>query len=177
MHHCSGQECEQSSPSVTYCLALESSTGKLLDPHLPIHNQTIPFIGSGSITFVGMTIQVPTNQSEMKSGLKTNLEHILKAVDAAPVTRCQKLYMAVKGWYVSMADMAMTIQELPITWVEQQLEATATRFMKKWAGLAKSANTALLYLPQRMCSLNLPSYVCPLQAAPSLMTVPATDIS
>ena len=45
--------------------------------------------------------------------------------------------VAVQGWYVSTADMAMTIQELPITWVEQQLEATATRFMKKWAGLAK----------------------------------------
>ena len=29
--------------------------------------------------------------------------------------------------------------------------------MKKWAGLAKSANTALLYLPQRMSGLNLPS--------------------
>jgi len=51
----------------------------------------------------------------------------------------------------------LTIQEFPITWVERQLEATATRFVKKWAGLAKSANTALLYLPQRMSGLNLPS--------------------
>ena len=66
-----------------HCLALQSSTGKLLDPCLSIQNQTIPFIGSGSIKFLGMTIQVPANQSETKIALKTNLERMLKAVVAA----------------------------------------------------------------------------------------------
>lgn len=32
-----------------------------------------------------------------------------------------------------------------------------TRFLKKWVGLAKSANTSLLYLPQCDGGLNLPS--------------------
>ena len=139
-----------------HCLALQSSTGKLLDPHLSIQNQTIPFIGSGSIKFLGMTIQVPANQSETKIALKTNLERMLKAVDAAPVTRRQKLRL-YKAGICPRLTWLLTIQELPITWVERQLETTATRFVKKWAGLAKSANTALLYLPQRMSGLNLPS--------------------
>ena len=42
-----------------HCLALQGSTGKLHDPHLSITNQTIPFIGSNSIKFLGMSIQVP----------------------------------------------------------------------------------------------------------------------
>ena len=32
-----------------------------------------------------------------------------------------------------------------------------TKFLKKWVGLAKSANTSLLYLPQCDGGLNLPS--------------------
>ena len=139
-----------------HCLALQSSTGKLLDPHLSIQNQTIPFIGSGSIKFLGMTIQVPANQSETKIALKTNLERMLKAVNAAPVTRRQKLRLYKAGICPRMTWL-LTIQELPLTWVERQLETTATRFVKTWAGLAKSANTALLYLPQRMSGLKLPS--------------------
>ena len=51
----------------------------------------------------------------------------------------------------------LTIEELPITWVERQLEVLATRYLKKWAGLAKSASTALLYLPQKKGGMNLPS--------------------
>jgi len=90
---------------------------------------------------------------ETKIALKANLERMLKAVDAASVTRCQKLRL-YKAGICPWLTWLLTIQELPITWVERQLEATVTRFVKKWAGLAKSA---LLYLPQRMSGLNLPS--------------------
>lgn len=41
--------------------------------------------------------------------------------------------------------------------MERQLESTATRFVKKWAGLAKLANPSLLYLPKRSGGLGLPS--------------------
>ena len=37
------------------------------------------------------------------------------------------------------------------------MEAIATRFLKKWAGFTRSANTSILYLPQKSGSLNLPS--------------------
>ena len=36
----------------------------------------------------------------------------------------------------------------------------ATKYPKKWAGPTKSANTALLYLPQKMGGLNLPFLTC-----------------
>jgi hypothetical protein len=48
------------------------------------------------------------------------------------------------------------IEELPISWVEKKLDAIATLYVKKWAGLARSANFAILYLPQKMGGLNLP---------------------
>jgi len=49
------------------------------------------------------------------------------------------------------------VQEFPITWVRNELEAVATRFLKKWSGLARTANTAILYMKQSAGGLNLPA--------------------
>ena len=125
-------------------------------PHLSITNQTMPFIGSNSIKFLGMTIKVPADLSGTKRELVTNLQRMLKAVDAAPVTHRQKLQLYKAGICPHLSWL-LNIEELLFTWVERQLEATATQFVKKWAGLAKSANTSLLYLPQKMGGLYLPS--------------------
>ena len=46
--------------------------------------------------------------------------------------------------------------ELPISWVEKELDAITALYAKKWAGLARSVNSAILYLPQKMGDLNLP---------------------
>ena len=34
----------------------------------------------------------------------------------------------------------------PRVWIERELDLITTKFLKKWVGLAKSANTSLLYL-------------------------------
>ena len=51
----------------------------------------------------------------------------------------------------------LTIHKFSISWIEQELETMVTRFLKRWASLAKSANPNLLYLPKRDSGLNLPS--------------------
>ena len=49
------------------------------------------------------------------------------------------------------------IFDLPITWVNTCLEATATRYLKKWSGLACSVDPERLYLPKKNGSLDLPA--------------------
>jgi len=82
----------------------------------------------------------------------TNLNRMLQAVDQCPLTSHQKLRL-FKAGICPRLSWLLLIEELPITWVERELEATATRFLKKWSGLAKSANTALLYLPTKLGGL------------------------
>ena len=41
-----------------HCMALQGSTGKLIDPQLQLAGETIPFIANNSIKFLGMRIQV-----------------------------------------------------------------------------------------------------------------------
>ena len=121
-----------------------------------IDGEIIPFIGNNSIQFLGLEIQVPHDTTTTKEALFTNLNRMLHAVDQCPLTCHQKLRL-YKAGICPRLSWLLLIEELPITWVERELEATATRFLKKWAGLAKSANTALLYLPTRLGGLNFPA--------------------
>ena len=45
--------------------------------------------------------------------------------------------------------LGLGISDLPISWVTECLEATTTRFLKKWSGLARPADPSRLYLPKR----------------------------
>ena len=94
-----------------------------------------------------MQIHIPHDAANVKENLVNHLKQMLDRVDACPVTRHQKLRL-YKAGICPRLSWLLTIEELPITWVERQLEVMATRYLK-WAGLAKSANTALLYLPQK----------------------------
>lgn len=50
----------------------------------------------------------------------------------------------------------LTIEDLPLSWIEKKLDAISMLYVKKWAELARAANPSLLYLPQKMGGLNLP---------------------
>ena len=143
-----------------HSLALQGCTGKLVDPQLMIDGETIPFIGNNSIQFLGLEIQVPHDTTTTKEALFINLNRMLHAADQCPLTCHQKLRL-YKAGICPRLSWLLLIEELPITWVERELEATATRFLKKLAGLAKSANSALLYLPTRLGGLNFPALTLP----------------
>ena len=53
----------------------------------------------------------------------------------------------------------LTINNFPYSWIEKNLEALATRYLKRWAGLAKCADANWLYLPKENGGLQLPSTV------------------
>ena len=60
----------------------------------------------------------------------------------------------LQGRYMPKAQLGPHHHE---PWVTSSLEATATRFLKRWSGLAKPVNTARLYLPRVDGGLALPS--------------------
>ena len=44
-----------------------------------------------------------------------------------------------------------------MSWVKRQFEATATRYLKRWTGLTKSANPNIFYIPRSEGGLQFPS--------------------
>ena len=81
---------------------------------------------------------------------------LLEKVDAVPVTRQQKLLL-YRAAICPRVLWDLGIFDLPITWVNTCLEATATRYLKKWSGLTRSADPARLYLPKKNGGLDLPA--------------------
>ena len=93
---------------------------------------------------------------ETRQSLKKKLELLLQRVDASLVTRQQKLRL-YKLAVCPRLTWELSINSFPITYVERELTATATRYLKKWAGLTKPADPNSLYLPKCKGGLELPS--------------------
>ena len=81
---------------------------------------------------------------------------LLDKVDTSLLSRQQKLHMYRNG-ICPRPLWDLTINNFPYSWIEKNLEALATRYHKRWAGLAKCADANWLYLPKENGGLQLPS--------------------
>ena len=83
---------------------------------------------------------------------------MLEAIDNTPLTRQQKLCLFRFGACPRMS-WPLLIEDLPILWLERELQPLATTALKKWAGLARSSCTSILFLPVKQGGLAIPSLV------------------
>ena len=160
-------------------LAIHASSGKPYDPQLLLNDKVIPYIGTTTFKFLGSPISVHSNEMEVRKVLLEKLERLLMKVDATSVTRQQKCKLYKLAILPRLAwDLSITA--FPISWVEKTLQALATRYLKRWCGLAKSADTSRLFLPQCKGGLNLPSvltYFKKLQTAKAASLMSSKDSS
>lgn len=126
-----------------HSMSLQGSTGCAVDPKLFLSGQSLPFIANKTIKFLGLPVQIPNNLSQAKQDVKKKLSFLLQAVDICPVTRKQKLQLYKLG-ICPRLNWLFTIFSFPISWIERQLQTSATNFLKKWSGLAISANPGVL---------------------------------
>ena len=145
-------------PKVPKCcsMAVQASTGRVYDPQLSLCGQTIPFIGSNTFRFLGAPVTIHDSQDKAKSALLEKLRTMLSKVDATLLSSRQKLRL-FKDAVCPRLTWDLSLANLPISWVEKNLDSLATKFLKRWTGLAKSANTCRLYLPKSKGGLQLPS--------------------
>ena len=135
-------------------LALQSSSSKTIDPGLLLDGQLVPF-ASQPVKFLGMRVEIPPNHATSKTVVVSELSCMLSSIDTCPLTRKQKLLL-YKAGVCPRLSWLLTIEQFPISWVQKHVDSLATSFLKKWAGLARPANTALLHLPTKIGGLNLP---------------------
>ena len=83
---------------------------------------------------------------------------MLDAVDNSQVTRHQKHRLFKQG-ICPRLSWHLLVDEFTMTWLERDLQPLATKFLKKWSGLSRSANTAILFLSSKKGGLALPSLV------------------
>ena len=69
----------------------------------------------------------------------------------------------------------LSLANLPNSWGEKNLDTLANKFLKRWTGLAKSANTCCLYLPKSKGGLQIPSISTTFQCAKSASLMSSRD--
>ena len=138
-----------------HCLVLRASTARSFDPSLTLYGHPIHFIGTKSIKFLGMTIQVPADHHTIPVQLLTKLQSLLAKVDVAPITLHQKLLLYRVRVFPRLS-WDLIVNDLPLSWIAFTLEAMTTHFKNKWVGLARSSDPSRLYLPKKQSGLGLP---------------------
>jgi hypothetical protein len=70
---------------------------------------------------------------------------------------CHQKLLLYRAAVCPRLNWDLAINQFPISWVRSKLEASATKFLKKWVGLARPADPSRLYLPTREGGLGLPA--------------------
>ena len=109
-----------------HSMALQGSSGRPVEPKLHLAGDTVRYAANGPAKFLGMQICVPYDISDTKKALATHLQWMLERIDACPVTRHQKLHL-YKAGICPRLSWLLTIEDLPILWVEKQIEVVATK--------------------------------------------------
>ena len=167
-------------PKVSKCqaMAIKASTGKVYDPALTLDSNPIPFTGSQPVKFLGGTVEVPHNPRLARAKLQNKLDSLLARVNAAPVSRKQKLRLFKLG-ICPRLTWDLTINEFAVTWIEKVLDPMVTRQLKQWSGLAKPADPSRLYLPGSLGGLELPTVsglYCKLQVGKAALLMTSRDL-
>ena len=144
-----------------HSLAIHATSGRTFDPKLMLQGASIPCIGDEPVKFLGAFIQVPLDQHRVRNRLQNKLLTLLERVDSTPMTSNQKLLL-YKAGICPRLSWDLGISDLPISWVKKCLEITATRFLKRWSGLARSADPSRLYLPKRKGGMDIPNTQSPI---------------
>ena len=128
-------------------MSLQASTGKRVSPNLTLGGEAISEF-DGSFKCLGMSVRLHINNSTAQTTLVhvDDLKRMLEAVDKAPATCQQKLRLYKQG-ICPRVSWPLLVEEFPVTWLERHLQPLATMFLKRWAGLARCSNTAILFLP------------------------------
>ena len=107
-------------------MSLPSPTSSISTYPITNQLQATPFIGSNSIKFLGMNIQVSTDLS--------GTERVICFCGFCLSKTQTKVHLYIAGISPYLSWL-LIIKKLPITLVQRYLDAKTTQFVKKWAGL------------------------------------------
>ena len=124
-------------------VAIKASTGRAYN--LTLSGQPIPYLSDTTFQFLGTPMGI----------LVTKLSTMMQSIDDTSVTRRQK----PKLFKVSICPRLtwdLSISDLPVSWLWNSLQPIATRYLKRWSGLSRSASPNHLFLPKSNGGLDLP---------------------
>ena len=139
-------------------VAIKASTGRAYNLNLTLSDQPIPYLGDTTFRFLGAPVAIHSTSAETREHLATKLSAMLQKVDNTSIT-CQQKLNLFKVCICPRLTWDLSISNLPVSWLQNTLQPIATRYLKRWSGLSRSADSNRLFLPKSNGGLELPHLV------------------
>jgi hypothetical protein len=130
----------------------------VFDPGLTIFGEAVTFFADDLHKYLGRLLSTDITN---KGGYKSTVEFFssaLSRIDDAPITGPSKAWI-YQFYVLAVLSWPFSIYPFSVSDISKNFEALATRFLKKWYGLAKPANPAILFLPKSRNGLGITSPV------------------
>ena len=108
-------------------------------------------IVEGETKFLGKIIDVSISVTKKVAGarVKARLTSLLSATDSLQIRGEYKLWI-YRNYIILLLRFTLCVDSVSVSTISQ-LESTATRYLKKWLNLPRSASRVLLYYPGICC--------------------------
>ena len=93
--------------------------------------------------------------NKTRGNLVSKLSVLLEKVDKTLLSAQQELLL-FKLAICPRLTWDLSVNHFPVSWLESTLQPITTKFLKRWSGLAKSADTGCLFLPKEKGGLEPP---------------------
>src|SRR3989442_4777219 len=132
---------------------------KQYKPNLSLADGQIPTVELGSsFCYLGRLFCFDNSEEETKSQLLIKLQNLLGITDQLKIKAHTKIKI-LKLYIKSLLSFELKAYNLSVTWIEQNLDSIAFKFIRKWMELPVSANLKELYsIPRNKCGLGWSSF-------------------
>ena len=117
------------------------------DPHLSIAGASIRYLDDGDFRYLGRLLNTAASEITSRCQLQEKLDALLSLLDNTLLPATSRLWL-YHHFVVPKLSWAFLTLDLTLTFVKK-LQAKSLVFLKKWVGLPRCANTAILFVGDR----------------------------
>ena len=117
------------------------------DPHLSIAGASIRYLDDGDFRYLGRLLNTAASEITSRCQLQEKLDALLSLLDKTLLPATSRLWL-YHHFVVPKLSWAFLTLDLTLTFMKK-LQAKSLVFLKKWVGVPRCANTAILFVGDR----------------------------
>ena len=132
-----------------------NSIAKQIQPKLYLNNEYVKPVKTGeSLLYLGRYFDFEMSSNDHKTFLTSELNKLLEAIDKLPLHPKNKL-LIYQRYILSKLSWHLTVAELNITWVKQNLDNVVNSYIRSWLEIPVSGTLDIVTLSYNKYGLNI----------------------
>ena len=124
-------------------------------PYLRVNNERITTLKEGEeFVYLGKTFTMHMKTDVVETELKNEIREYVEKIHRTPLHPKNKINVVTRYVY-SKIRWRLSIYDLSITWIKQNLDSIIIEYVKRWLHLHQGANTRHLFLPTNKLGIRM----------------------